>query len=86
MSRKGYSIFINTFFEGAVPAVTEFAADDQNGDEKVCIFPTERDAQLEIVDAMMIKLQQFIDGERDFEDAVTLEEYVVEVEMPGDGT
>jgi hypothetical protein len=86
MSRKGYSIFINTFFDGAVPSVTEPFPDGHGGEpERVCVFPTERDAQLEIVDAMMIRLQQFIDGERDFEDAVTLEEYVVEVEMPEDG-
>lgn len=83
MSRKGYSIFINTFFEGAVPSVTEPFPDSHGGEtERVCVFPTEREAQLEIADTMMIKLQQFIDGERDFEDAVTLEEYVVEVVMP----
>lgn len=86
MIRKGYSIFINTFFEGAVPSVTEPFPDGRGGEvDGVCVFPTEREAQLEIVDAMMIKLQQLIDGERDFEDAVTLEEYVVEVEMPEDG-
>lgn len=85
MSRKGYSIFINTFFQRAVPAVTEPFPDGDGGEtERVCVFPTEREAQLEIVDAMMIRLQQFIDGERDFEDAVTLDEYVVEVEMPED--
>ncbi len=86
MSRKGYSIFINTFFEGPVPSVTEPFLDGHGGEvEGVCVFPTEREAQLEIVDAMMIRLQQFIDGERDFEDAVTLEEYVVEVELPEKG-
>lgn len=64
MSRKGSSIFINTFFQGAVPAVTEPFPDGDGGEtERVCVFPTEREAQLEIVDAMMIRLQQFIDGE-----------------------
>ena len=86
MSRKGYSIFINTFFQEAVPAVTEPFPDGHGGEtERVCVFPTEREAQLEIVDSMMIRLQQFIDGGRDFEDAVTLDEYVVEVEIPEDG-
>lgn len=35
---------------------------------------------------MMIRLQQFIDGERDSDDAVTVEEYVVEVEVFSDRT
>ena len=86
MNRRGYCIFIDTVFQGAIPSVSEVDGDDPNGAEATCIFPTEREAQLEIVDFMMIRLQQFIDGERDFEDAVTLEEYVVEVDVLPDGT
>jgi hypothetical protein len=44
------------------------------------------DAQHEIVDAMMTRLQEFLDGERDFEDAVSVPEYVVEVGVLPDGT
>ena len=43
-------------------------------------------AELEIVDFLNTRLQQFIDGERDFEDAITVEEYVVRVEVLPDGT
>jgi len=35
---------------------------------------------------MITRLQQFLDGERNFEDAVTVEEVVVEVEVFPDGT
>ncbi len=35
---------------------------------------------------MMTRLQEFIDGEREFEDAMTAEEYVVEVDVFPDGT
>ena len=35
---------------------------------------------------MITRLQQFLDGERDFEDAVTVEETVVEVDVSPDGT
>jgi len=35
---------------------------------------------------MIIRLQQFLDGERDFEDAVTVKETVVEVDVFPDGT
>jgi len=85
MNRRGYCIFIDTVFQGAVPAVTEEDGDDPNATEIICVFPTEREAQLEIADFMMIRLQQFLDGERDFEDAITVDEYVVEVDVLPDG-
>ena len=34
----------------------------------------------------MMRLRQFLDGERDFEDAITVEEYVVPVTVNPDGT
>lgn len=43
------------------------------------LFSTEREAQMEIVDRMMTKLEEFISGERDFDDAVAVDEYVLEV-------
>lgn len=84
MNRRGHSIFIGTLCEGSVPGVTELK-DDDPASSVAYVFSTEREAQLEIVDTMMNRLQQFIDGEREFEDAVTLEEYVVEVEVRADG-
>jgi hypothetical protein len=50
------------------------------------VFATEREAQREIVENMMIRLREFLDGERDFDDAVTLEEYVVAVDLLPDGS
>ena len=49
------------------------------------LFPTKREAQIEMADRMITKLQEFIDGERDFDDAVTLDEYVLEVVRRTDG-
>jgi hypothetical protein len=87
MNRRGFCIFINTTFQGPVPSVKENSSNDAaNASELICVFSTEREAQLEIVDFMMTRLQEFIDGERDFDDAVTLEEYVVEVEVLPDGS
>ncbi|MEO5913822.1 MAG: hypothetical protein ABIS50_06290 [Luteolibacter sp.] len=83
MNRKGYCIFVDTLCQGAVPNVKESGPDDV---ERVCVFPTELEAQREIADYMITRLQQFIDGERDFEDAVTVEEYIVEVDVAQDGT
>lgn len=49
-------------------------------------FATELEAQREIVDHAMTRLRQFLDGERDFEDAMTVEEYIVPVSVEDDGT
>jgi hypothetical protein len=76
--RNGYCIYINTFGQGPVPVVS-----DENG---YVVFDTELEAQKEIVDNQMTRLQQFLDGERDFEDATTIEEYIVPVTVHPDGT
>lgn len=87
MNRHGFCIFINTVFQGPVPSVREWIADDPCESEgEICVFATEREAQLEIVDFMMTRLRQFIDDEREFEDAITTEEYIVEVDVFPDGT
>lgn len=73
----GFCIYMNTFFQGPVPAVT----DEQ---DQYVIFETELEAQKEIADNMIIRLQEFLDGERDFDDAITTEEYVVRIEVNHD--
>lgn len=83
MNKRGFCIFIDTFFQGRIPSCYEGSG---NEPQKICIFATEREAQLEIVDFMEIRLQEFIDGERDFDDATTVEEYVIEVEVLSDGS
>jgi hypothetical protein len=87
MNRRGYCIFIHTMCQGRVPSVHESKVGDPPGTpDSVCIFDTEREAQLEIADFMMTRLREFMDGERDFEDATTTEEYVVAVTVQPDGT
>ena len=86
MNRRGYCIFIDTICHGTVPSVTEILPDDPaSAGGRICVFSTELEAQREIVDLMMIRLQEILDGERDFDDAVTLEEYVVDVVVLADG-
>jgi hypothetical protein len=79
MKRNGFCILIDTFFQGPVPSVRE------GEDDHVVVFNTQREAELEIVDFMQTRLQEFIEGQRDFEDAITVEEYVVPVEILPDG-
>ncbi len=56
-----------------------------DGDGKYVVFETELEAQKEIVDGALIRLQEFLDGERDFDDAITVEEYVVPVKIDLNG-
>lgn len=79
MNSSGFCIYINTFCQGPVPLVTE-------GEGKYVVFETELEAQREVADYAMTRLQQFLDGERDFDDAITVEEYVVPVTVHPDGT
>jgi len=76
-SRNGFCVYIDTFCQGPVPVVS-----DENG---YIIFQTELEAQKEIVDNQMARLQQFLDGEREYEDAISVEEYVVPVTLHPDG-
>jgi hypothetical protein len=76
--RTGFCIYIDTLCQGPVPTVSD-------GDGKYIVFETELEAQKEIVDHTMIRLRQFLEGERDFDDAITVEEYVVPVTVHPDG-
>lgn len=78
-SKHGFCIYLNTFFQG--PSVSV-----RDGEGWPCVFPNEREAQLEIIDSLMIRLKQFIDGERDYEDAISIEEYAVAVTVLPDGS
>lgn len=49
------------------------------------IFTTELDAQREIADTQLIRIQQFLDGERDFDDAIATDEFVLPVDVWPDG-
>jgi hypothetical protein len=77
--RTGFCIYINTLCQGPVPVVSD-------GEGKRVVFETELEAQREIVGYAMIRLRQFLDSERDFDDAMTVEEYVVPVTVHPDGT
>ena len=75
---NGYSVFIDTLCQGPVPVVSD-------GEGNFVVFRSELEAQREIVDDLQIRLQQFLDGERNFDDAITVEEYVVPVIVHPDG-
>jgi len=76
---SAYCIFIDTLAEGTVPSVRE-------GDDLPCLFATRVEAEREIADNLITRLQEFIDGQRDFEDAMTVDEHILEVDVLADGS
>ncbi len=75
----GFCIYLDTLFEGSVPA-------EWTADLKPFTYPTREAAEREIADDTMERIEQFLVGEREFEDAMTVEEYVVEVDILSDGS
>jgi hypothetical protein len=78
-TQSAFCIYIDTVCEGAVPIY-------RNESGFPFVYPTLIEAQREIADDTMERLRQFLEGERDFEDAMTVEEYVVEVDVFADGS
>ena len=78
-ANAGFCIYIDTVCEGRIPV---------QRDEKgyPVVYATEREAQTDVVEDMITRLEQFLAGERDFEDAVSLEEYIVPVDVLPDGS
>jgi hypothetical protein len=79
MSTQVFCIFIDTICEGRIPAWY---------DEKdlPVVYPTLEAAQREIADDVMERLRQFLEGEREFEDAMTVEDYILKVYVLPDGS
>ena len=76
--RTGFAIFCPTVFQGTMPACYE--------SDYPAVFATEREAQIEIADNQLIRIQEFLDGERDFDDAITTDEFVLPVDVWPDGS
>ena len=49
------------------------------------VFATELEAQREIADSQLTRIQEFLDGQRDFDDAIATDEFVMHVEVLPDG-
>ena len=73
-----FCIYINTFFQGRAPS------NGVNMKSPWCMRPA--GAEREIVEYCIERLRQYLAGERDFDDAITVEEYVVPVTAFPDGS
>ena len=70
---------MDTVCEGKIPAW-------RNTTGGFLLHTTEREAQLEIAGYTMIRIRQFQQGERDFEDAFAVEDFIEPVITRADGT
>jgi hemolysin-activating ACP:hemolysin acyltransferase len=76
---NGFCIYINTLCQGPIPVER-----DENG--KPVVYATQEEAEREIASDCIERLRQFLEGEREFGDAITVEEYVVPVTAFSDGS
>lgn len=74
-----FAIFTETVCDGLIPAWH-----DENG--VPVSYPTEREAQIEIAETLIEHLEQFIAGQRDFDDASTSSDFVLPVIVMPNGT
>lgn len=77
--QSGFGIFINTVGEGEVSLW-------RDGEGKPYFFETSKEAEETIIEDLMARLQECLDGGRDFDDAITVEEYILPVERLADGS
>ena len=77
--RSAYSIFTETICEGLIPAW-------YSGDDLPVVYETELEAQREIADDLMERLRMFLDGEREFDDAVSIDDFILPVDVWPDGS
>jgi hypothetical protein len=77
--KTGFCIFTDSICDGPQPIVTD-------GYGRPLIFASRVAAQREIADNVITRLDEFIDGERKSDDALCVNEYVVEVEVSSDGS
>lgn len=78
-ARPAFAIFITTVCEGTIPAWC-------HDDGIYVTYATERDAQVEIIDDLKERIRQFMAGEREFEDAIAVEEFILPVDVWPDGS
>jgi hypothetical protein len=79
MGSEGYCIFVDTLADGPVAAYLT------NGGVPL-VFATRAEADRQIAEDMNDRLTEFIEGQRDLDDAIITEDYVVRVRVHPDGS
>jgi hypothetical protein len=77
-SSAGYIICVDSLCDGVIPLLTD-------GANAPIVFYSEHEAQREIADAAITRLQEFLAGERDFDDSTLITEFVQRVAVLPNG-
>jgi len=77
--RSAYSIFMPTLCQGTIPSWY-----DETG--YPVVYETELDAQREIAQYHLTLIRQFLEGECEFDDAITVEDFILPVDIWPDGS
>lgn len=77
--KRGFCVYIDTLCQGPVPV-------ERKEDGFPVVYASAADAERSIAEDMIERLQQYLKGEREFGDAITVEEYVVPVDVCPDGS
>lgn len=72
-TRSAYAIFTRTICDGLVPTWY----DESN---LPVVYATELEAQREIADDLIEQLQQFLEGAREYDDAIASDDFILPVE------
>jgi hypothetical protein len=79
-TRQAFALFMPTIFQGIMPAWY----DEESGNPVT--YATEHEAQREIADHHLELIKQFLVGERDFAEAMTVEDVILPVRVWPDGS
>jgi hypothetical protein len=79
MNESAFCIYVDTICQGPIPAWR-----DDRGNPVV--YRTVTEAQREIIEYLSERLHAFLAGDVGFEDAITVEDYIVKVEVCPDGS
>lgn len=78
-TKTGFCIYVDTICQGPIPV-------ERDDEGNFYVHPTRKAAEREIVEDIMERLRQYLEGEREFDDDITVEEYVVPVSVAPNGT
>lgn len=79
VNKDGFCIYTDTIREGPQPA-------ERDSRGRPVVYRTADEARRALVVAIIRRLQEFLRGDRNFEDAMKVVEYIVEVDVLPDGS
>lgn len=79
MRAAGFCIYVNTLIRGPVPV-------ERDIDGFPVVYATQAEAERVIAEDVICRCRQYLDGERTFDDAMTIEEYILRIERRHDGS